>query len=236
MKPNPFCIHVLIIGLALLALVFPITKAQGSYFSSKSGQSDAPSTISPVILFQDDFNDGNADGWAVSGDGSWYVSNGQYIVDMGTGYFIGGNSFAGDSNWANYIYEVDVMSEDGGDKGIVFRCVNVSGSCYFVNLQGGGLNKILLGKPDLPAALVTADFPTTSGVWYHVKIILLGSHIKVSVDGQPLIDYIAGGSNLVTHGPIGAAGWTGAFGHDIVRFDNVIVYSAFSYYLPVLVN
>src|SRR4051812_12869849 len=75
----------------------------------------------PSILFSDNFDDGNADGWIVSGLGTWYIENGEYSVDMGTGGFLGGNSTIGDLSWTDYIYDVDVRGESGIDKIVIFR-------------------------------------------------------------------------------------------------------------------
>ena len=229
-------INVLKNGLILLTLIFPILNANGFYPTSRSDQNNGFSLNSPNILFEDNFNDGNADGWVEYGLGTWYVTNGEYHVDMGIGLNLGGQSLAGNNNWTNYIYELDVMSEDGGDQGILFRCVSVVPDCYYVNLQGSGLNHVLLGKPDLPYVLASADFPIIMGAWYHVKIALIGSNIKVFVNNSLVINYTASAPYLVTHGGIGLSAYTGAYNSDKVRFDNIIVTVPYTWYFPMVIN
>jgi len=55
------------------------------------------SVLLPVlqIIFHDNFDDGNADGWTTVGLGTWYVENGEYIVDMGNGNDLEGQTHAG---------------------------------------------------------------------------------------------------------------------------------------------
>ena len=170
-----------------------------------------------TVLFSDDFNDGNADGWITDGLGTWYVENGEYVVDMGSGVNLKGEALAGDLNWTDYIYEVDVKADQGVDKGIIFHCTETCS--YGVDIVSAPYNVVHLGNNGVN--LVTVAFPNSSGVWYHVKIELVGANIKVYVDDQLLIDY----TGVITHGRIGVAGWTGAVGLDIVRFDNLMITS-----------
>jgi hypothetical protein len=73
---------------------------------------------SVATLFEDDFEDGNANGWTTSGNGTWYVENGEYVVDMGNGSELMGRSTAGDINWTDFSLEVDIKGELGVDKHI----------------------------------------------------------------------------------------------------------------------
>jgi hypothetical protein len=221
------------IGLTFLTLIFPIPSANRFFLSSKPGQNDAPSVTSPNILFEDDFNGGDAAGWTISGPGSWYVANGEYVIDMGTNYNSVGASMAGDMNWTNYTFEMDVKGDIGTDKGMLFRCTDIHSSCYFVNLRGDPLNDMLFGNAGI--VLASVSYPNTTGIWYHLKVDLIGAHIKVYVNNQPQIDYTAGSPNLLTQGEIGLAAVAGGTS-DKVHFDNVMVIGAFSSYLPVVVK
>ncbi|MEW6069877.1 MAG: CARDB domain-containing protein, partial [Candidatus Thermoplasmatota archaeon] len=65
-------------------------------------------SVTPSVLFSDNFNDGIADGWTPTG-GTWTVENGEYSqsnkdVDV--------YSFAGSIDWKNYIYEARVIIKE----------------------------------------------------------------------------------------------------------------------------
>jgi hypothetical protein len=97
-----------------------------------------------LALF-DDFNDGNAEGWSPSGVGNWLVENGEYVVDMGEGKYRDGVSVAGDLQWTDYTFEVDITGERGVDKHICARYIDVKNQ-YIVNLRGKPFNDVLLVK------------------------------------------------------------------------------------------
>jgi len=184
------------------------------------------------LLFQDDFNDGDADGWTTYGLGTWSVINGEYVVDMGSGNSLLGYALAGNMDWTDYIFEADVNSIQGENKAICFRCNNANS--YFVNIVGNPYNLLLLGRGvDL---FVTLYYPNTSGYWYHVKVILMGANISVYVNDQMLINYTDSNTNWLKQGGIGVNGWTGAGTVDNVRFDNVIVRAIKPIHLPLITN
>ena len=61
------------------------------------------------ILFQDDFNDGNSNGWDVIGDSGWSVQNNEYGILLNPGL---SNTVPDDSlwnyNWTNISFDVDL--------------------------------------------------------------------------------------------------------------------------------
>ncbi|CAG0980918.1 partial Clostripain, partial [Anaerolineae bacterium] len=67
-------------------------------------------------------------------------------------------------------------------------------------------------------------YPNSAETWYHTKVVVQGNRIEVYINGAPILDYTDTSTSL-THGKIGLAGWTGAWGSDTVRFDNVVVTS-----------
>ena len=68
--------------------------------------------------FCDDFEDGDAIGWTPYANGSWSVDNGSYVF---TSDSLWGTSLAGDPNWTNYTFEVDVMGVSGSNKTLWVR-------------------------------------------------------------------------------------------------------------------
>ncbi len=184
------------------------------------------------LLFQDDFNDGNADGWTPYGLGTWSVINGEYVVDMGSGNSLLGYALAGDMDWTDYIFEADINSIQGENKAICFRCSDANS--YFVNIVGNPYNVLLLGRG--VNLFVTFYYPNTSGYWYHVKVIIMSANMRVYVNDQMLINYTDTNADRIKQGGIGVNGWTGAGTVDNVRFDNVIVRAIMPMYLPLITN
>lgn len=238
MKTKTFLLGVLAALLALLTLFFPASSVMSSYFHSSSFQKASPSTAYPFVLFQDNFDDGDADGWTVSESGVWYVENGEYVVDMGEGQYLTGIALAGDDAWRDYTLDLDVKGEAGFDKGILFRCNDIWNGCYYVNLVSDPSNQVLLGRlvNHVGETLSSALYPNTNGMWYHVTIKLAGLNIRVYVNDQLQIDYTADHSTYVAQGKIGLCGYTSTGGLDKIRFDNVIVMGAYVLYMPEIIR
>jgi hypothetical protein len=176
------------------------------------------------VLFYDDFSNGNADNWVVNGPGSWYVQNYEYIVDMGTGSSKQSISLAGDINWTDYIFEVDLRGDAGTDKLIAIRYSN-NGDFYWLNLRGPWGSGVLFGKAignNTGPVLASGSYDIENGVWYHVKVIVQGNRIRAFIDQNLVIDYIDNNSALM-QGRIGLMGYTGAYGSCAIHYDNVIV-------------
>jgi hypothetical protein len=204
------------------------TISHGTVQSNQAGWDASKLDISnqAKILFQDDFNDGNADGWTTAGDWNWYVDNGEYVVEQGSGTTQGSFSLAGELDWTNYIFEVDVKGETAIDKIVLARYTDDTNN-YGVNLRSG-FNDISLDRAYTPVA--SASFENTNEVWYHFKIILVGPRIWVYVNDILSIDYTDHNPPPITHGKIGLKGWNGS----TVRFDNIVVRGLTNQYLPLV--
>ena len=68
------------------------------------------------ILFSDDFNDGNLDGWTIE-SGNWYINNG-VLIGSQSGRSFGGRINTNNSEWDNYRLDLDVNGFQGIDQGI----------------------------------------------------------------------------------------------------------------------
>ena len=81
------------------------------------------STVFSDILFSDDFNDGNADGWEEVGDASFQVISGQYNIYGSSGCY--GESYNGDlggiMSVADYSFRASVIPEFCSWAGLVAR-------------------------------------------------------------------------------------------------------------------
>ncbi len=230
-------------GMCLAALILCAVVRSSPAQSTGSGVGEAPrqgiqSADCGAVLFSDDFNDGNADGWISSGDGTWYVDNYEYVVDMGEGYDLKGISLNGDPSWTNYVFEMDMGADVGADKAYLFRYIDDENT-YGADVVGIGAEFSFanLVKVEAGAAqtLVTVNYEHDLLAWHHVVTIVQGNRIIVTVDGDLLFDYTDEGSTL-THGQIGLQGWTGGWGSDSVRYDNITVRSLCQVFLPAVIR
>lgn len=176
-----------------------------------------------TILFQDNFDDGNADGWQSSGAGNWFVENNQYVVQMEPNIKLRAFSVTGDPNWSNFVYEVELNGAEGVDKTIVARYQDEQ-NWYALNLRSTPFNDLTLSREEAGqhTILAAAGFNNEIGEWHHLIWTFYNNQITASVDGLPLIAYLETGSTLA-NGRIGLGGWTGSWGVNSVVFDNVVV-------------
>jgi hypothetical protein len=91
-----------------------------------------PFQYTPFHGWQDDFDDGNADGWT-TGEGSWSVSGSAY-TNSGSGRT---SSWAGETDWADISFSADVTPQSGTDVWMIFRVQDAS-NYYLFTLQGSG--------------------------------------------------------------------------------------------------
>lgn len=196
---------------------------------SSSGVTEAP------WLF-DDFTDGQAEGWLTSGSGSWFVENGAYTVDMGSGTNMEGKSTSGDIQWADYIYEVDVLGVSGADKIITFGHSD-NNNFYSLNLRAAPSHDVVLleGHDGNVAVLTSAPYANSNGNWYHIRAMVQGPTIHIAINNTHLISYLDTNSPTL-NGKIGLIGWTGGAGINRVRFDNIAVYPLKVTYIPIIMK
>lgn len=184
------------------------------------------------ILFYDDFNDSNADGWEEIIGAPWTVIDGEYEQNL-SGVNVLSRTFAGDESWSNYSLQVDMIGLAGVDKIIDFRrqLDNDSWYGFVIRSNWSGEDEILLKKhANDPTGIVAAvaQYPTQRDVWYTVRVELHDENIKLyikerSAESFDLVMDYYDVDPVVTNGKIGFTCWTGAVGACHVRYDNVIV-------------
>lgn len=176
------------------------------------------------ILFQDNFNDGDANGWDVitqSGSGTWNVSNQQYGIHLDPGL---SNSVPNDSlwnpNWKNIRYELDLRGVYGTDKNILLKFQDQNN---FVELHHAGgwinLEKIINGVSRWQGS---GHYPLENGQTYHFRIDMQGNYVRVYVNDNLIIE-----SEDITPDysswKIGVRAGTGAVRPTEVWYDNIKV-------------
>jgi len=177
------------------------------------------------VLFSDNFNDGNADGWTTIWSPGWTVTDNKYGILLNPGL---SNTVPTDelwnNSWGDYIYEVDMEAYKGTDKNLIFRFQNTS-NWYGIH---HGLGRIyfekIVGGVDYSSQVPSVERALYNNVVYHFKIILQGRTIQIYINDDLIFDFVDQDPVLET-GKAGLRAGTGAVFPTEVWFDNVVVTS-----------
>ncbi len=168
------------LGLTLLPLLLLLTIALPPFFQTGGAQTGW------TTLFQDDFEDGNADEWRLElgTDGMWVVEaeNGNYVFSG----FNHARASTGDRSWGNYSFKTKVKLISGGVH-LNYRFVDCER--YFIGFYP---EKVFLAKTkpcDTHATLVTVEETHDYNRWYTVEIIGSEGNIRIYVDEVLKINY-----------------------------------------------
>jgi len=133
--------------------------------------------------FNDDFEDGNADGWQLESGWSIINDKGNYVLQGTEHKWVN----AGLESWTDYTFESRVkLIEDGMH--INYRFSNIGR--YGIGVHEGGLNLMkTIFEKNLHTQLAQADFPLAKNTWNKIKIVGKGSNIKVYVNNVLRINY-----------------------------------------------
>jgi hypothetical protein len=140
---------------------------------------DVTSGSGGSLLFSDDFNDGNDDGWSASS--SWTMDSGQYYNQWN------GLTTAGSSSWDDYSVRAHVKLDTSTYGGIVGR-YNSSNNYYMLEIHDS-LNKFSLYK-QVNGSWTEIAYTNTnivSGTWYWLELEMDGSTLKGYLNDQQLI-------------------------------------------------
>lgn len=187
-------------------------------------------TTSGDILFIDDFSSGSLGSWIIE-TGNWHIQDGK-LVGSGYGRALGGRTGTGNTEWDNYIYEIDVLNKNGIDEGIGFRRSPDGGTnSYEVIIRHGtgdyNTPEIILAKVEegqLHILYDTHDIPLVNNQTYHFKFSAEDEHLQGWVNDTLIYDIVDSGTK-VKKGPISLSYNSGDFGVAEVYFDNVKVTS-----------
>ena len=177
-------------------------------------------TKAQAILFSDNFDDGDANGWLVEGTPGWNVnttSEREYgiIVSGGISNTI---PLIWDTAWENIVFTVDLRGVSGTDKNVILKYLD-SSNLYEIHHTG---NKIFFEKHigNVVYAIAPAvPYPLANGVVYHFRFEINGSHFRIFESGHLLFD-VEDSSPSFNGGKIGLrAGVSGTQ----VWYDNVLV-------------
>jgi GH43 family beta-xylosidase len=153
--------------------------------------------------YEDNFDDGNANGWTTY-SGTWSVNSGhEYQVSAGKG----DKSIADNVSYIDFTYDADVTVTTGGrNAGLLFRASNLgvgrwAQTGYLANIVPDA-DQVVLVKFDGTSFtnLDVESLAMNTGQKYHVKVITDGSNIRILVDGELIINY---NDSTYTQGSVG---------------------------------
>lgn len=161
---------------------------------------ELPATMDRPSLLQDDFQDGNAQGWMPLGGSFGVVSNGTSLVYRQSNTAANAAALLANANYGDQSIQADIVPRafDGTDRwfGLVARYVN-SANYYYVTARSGGgiqLKKMLGGSF---TTLGSAPLAVTLNRSHRLRLEAVGDHVRVLVNERPVIsvrdDDISGG-------------------------------------------
>jgi photosystem II stability/assembly factor-like uncharacterized protein len=163
-----------------------------------------------VVFYEEDFEDGVAEGWNISSDCSIEDDNGNNILSCDSFCW---SQYSEGRAWKNYSFEAKIkLIQDNTT--LLFR--DNPQRVYRINIgtRHLDLKKEIndgLGPHDLQHASISFDYQT----WHTIKILGIDNNIKIYVDGLLKIDYTD--TDAVLNGTIGIE----TFGQS--HFDDFIV-------------
>lgn len=177
------------------------------------------STASAAALFSDNFEDGNADGWTTQ-NGTWSVvkDGGSYVYYQSS--TDEGRASTGSQSWTDYSVSTDVKVDNwnGSNRTYVAGRYKDGNNFYAASLynSSGGTLEIRKKVSGSTTTLATkTNFGLAAGTWYTVKLEIIGTSIKMYINGT--LQLTATDSSL-TSGGIGLVAYK-----TVAKFDNVSV-------------
>ena len=170
--------------------------------------------------FVEQFSTATDTNWSRYGT-NFAFGNGCYLL-TNSGSF--GKALVGDAFWADGTLEADVLLTAGGDAGLMFRTTNPDyvgpdhAFGYYAGLSASG--SVVLGRmSNAWTFLASAPVTVALNTWYHLKITMQGSSIKVFVNDltQPKITWV---DATFRRGQIGVRSFNANAQFDNVTFSN----------------
>ena len=169
-------------------------------------------------LFADDFSSSRLVGWKTDQPKVWSVVRGMLRADLPDHKQLRALLMAGDSTWTNVAIDLDVCMMRGVDKGVVVRVLDGKG--LGIDLRGGEYQDLVVYQGALPIGRAAAI--NGNGTWNHLRVELRGTHFKIVVNGDTLLER-EGRLYLTERGGIALPAYTGGSGQCTVYYDNVVV-------------
>jgi len=199
-------------------------------FAMLNGVGVCPQIADATVIFSDNFDDGNDDGWNQFLS-TWSAATGEYVTNVAPSDFY---TFIGNATWSDYIFEADVkMDMWENDVGLVFYSQPGYTEIIRFTISRTTLNSVWPritwmqflddeGEYDPVSDLATFTNTALTLVddrWYHFKVEILGNTVSAYIDDVlfaladgPALPFSSGGIGLVSDQET-----------RITSFDNVLV-------------
>jgi hypothetical protein len=178
-----------------------------------------PTTAQNPILFSDNFEDANTNGWSKS-NGTWTVVTDGTRVMKQSATSVDARARAGLTSWTNYSVQarVKALSFNGTSRyiSLIARAIN-SNHFYYLALQNNNQLVLVRRDGDTASTLASKSFTVTTGTFYSLRLDVQGSSITAFVNGAPQLS-----ASDATYGS-GAIGVGNFFSSG--EFDDVVVTS-----------
>lgn len=187
----------------------PTPTPTGTPTPTPTGTPTPTSTPTPSpggILFSDNFEDGDANGWTVV-NGSWSVVTDGTKVYKQTSTTGEGLVYAGNSAWTNYAVEAKLKLYTTGTAatGIIGRYTN-SNNYYLLRLHiGYGKVELYKKSGGTFTLLQEAVMSINTNTWYTLKLVLNGTSLTGYVDG---VQKVTATDSSISSGCIGVRAYT----------------------------
>ena len=134
------------------------------------------------ILFQDNFQDGQPDGWNITS--AWYVQqSGDAYAFESSGS--GGAWVPTGGNWSNYAYQSSIRLDAGS---LLLGFNLTQSSRYILRLDEAGLY-LIKESPAKNYTVLAQTGPVSPGEWHQLEIRTYQGHIQVYVEQSLWVDY-----------------------------------------------
>ncbi|MFQ6134753.1 MAG: PKD domain-containing protein [Nitrososphaerales archaeon] len=194
----------------LLACLFIMSAAASFSYEQVFSQEE---TLPEDVLFQDDFEKGNVNGWALGDEWSIVEEDGNHVLNM-RGVV---SQAIGYRYWIDYAFQSNVKIVQ--DSLLMLFRVNMQlkGSYMIrIGLDHVNLNREVRGRGD---ALADADITLQPNKWYTIRIEGRRNNIKIFIDDELTIDYTDGSESAILYGNIGFE----TFQSSYIQIDDVLV-------------
>ncbi len=173
--------------IALIAVQNQTADAQSRVSSLQNELAAAEAELEAVrkiVLFHDDFEDGDTVGWNLEGGWSVVQEDGNYIL-QGIGPC---STDAGSQEWTNYRLEARIRFSQSAS--VSFRLTPAQGTRYFLNMIQEG--PILYKEPPDRRFLAQSGYGLQQNQWIDLKIEVRNNNIKIYVNRILLLSYTDG--------------------------------------------
>ena len=210
-------LSLLLMGILILSLV-SCRRGQRDQTNDAGAPTSSPGVApsidvpgaSGVVLFQDDFQDGDAHGWTISSAWTVQQSNATYVFATAGA---GGAWVTGGQNWSDYIFRAGVRI-DAGSLSMSFNLTQ--GGRYVLTMREDGLF-LLKEQPAGNISLLAQTGPFAMDTGHAVAVANQGGRLQVYVDRVLWMD-VTDGAPLAR----GTAAVSAVTGSQVV-VDNVLV-------------